>query len=120
MVLVRGKLDRREPESDPKLMAEEVHDFEANRANLAHTLYLKVPLAGFDDAQAARLRELLGQFPGRGDVVLHLELETGRRVRVQVGKTRVGVHPDLLTGLRALLGEDAVRLGEAVPGRNGR
>jgi len=120
VVLVRGKLDRREPESDPKLVADEVHDFEANRANLAHTLYLKVPLAGFDDERAARLRDLLSRFPGKGDVVLHVELETGRRIRVQVGATRVGVHPDLLAGLRALLGEDAVRLGEAVRGRNGR
>ena len=120
VVLLKGRLDRREADSDPKLMTEEVLDFESNRANLAHTLYLKMPVRGLEASRMEDLRGLLERFPGSGDVVLHLELETGRRVRVKLGSHRVGVHPDLLSGLRSLLGEDAVRLGEAANGRNGR
>jgi hypothetical protein len=38
---------------------------------------------------------------------------------MQVGRFRVGVHADLLAELRSMLGDDSVRLGEAVNGRNG-
>jgi len=120
VVLVRGKLDRRDPESAAKLMVEEIVDFEANRANLGHTLSLRVPLARFDEGGLEVLKKTLERYPGRGDVILHLELRTGRRVRVRVTSDRVGVHPDLLAELRSLLGADAVRLGEALNGRNGR
>jgi DNA polymerase-3 subunit alpha len=120
VVLVRGRLDRRDPEGDPKIVASEVKDFEACRAELEHTLYLKVPLPGLQTAKLGEISEVLGRYPGRGEVVLLLDSGTGRRVRMRVRKHRVGVHPDLLSELRSMLGEDAVRLGEAVNGRNGR
>ncbi len=120
VLLVRGRLDRREADSDPKIVANEVFDFEASRAELEHTLYLKVPIAGIGESQLRVLEGILERYPGRGDVVIHLETGTGRRVRMRVGRFRVGVHPDLLAELRSMLGEESVRLGEAVNGRNGR
>jgi hypothetical protein len=41
-------------------------------------------------------------------------------VRMRCQRFRVGIHPDLLTELRDILGQDAVRLGEAVNGRTAR
>jgi DNA polymerase-3 subunit alpha len=120
VVLVRGRLDRRDPEGDPKILATEVFDFEASRTHLEHTLYLKIPLAGLETAKLERIGEVLSRYPGRGEVVLAMETDTGRRVRMKVGRYRVGVHSDLLSELRSMLGEQSVRLGEAVGGRNGR
>jgi len=119
VILLKGKLDRGDGEREPKIIVDEGFDFEQNRDKLAHTLNLRVPFDRIEDDRMAQLKSVLERFPGRGDVVLHLELETGRRVRVQVGSRRVGVYGDLLAELRTLLGEDAVRLGEAVNGRNG-
>jgi DNA polymerase-3 subunit alpha len=119
VVLVRGKLDRRDPEGEPKILAEEVFDFEENRARFAHTLYVRVPLESCREDDLERIGDILGRYPGRGEVVLALETREGRRVRMRVGTCKVGVHPDLLAELRALFGEASVRLGEAVNGRNG-
>ena len=66
------------------------------------------------------IQEILGRYPGQGDVVLSLEAPTGRRVRMRCQRFRVGIHPDLLTELRDILGQDAVRLGEAVNGKASR
>jgi DNA polymerase-3 subunit alpha len=120
VVLVRGRLDRREPEADPKIVAADVIDFESKRSDLAHTLYLKVPLGGLEESKLGRIADCLSRYPGRGDVVLFLEAPTGKRVRMKSGRYRVGVHPDLLSELRAMLGAEAVRLGEAANGRTGR
>jgi len=120
VVLVRGRLDRRDPEGDPKIVAGEVYDFEASRGDLEHTLYLRVPLDGLQEERLAGLGSILERYPGRGEVVLAMETASGRRVRMKLGRYRVGVERDLLLELRGMLGEDAVRLGEAVSGRNGR
>jgi DNA polymerase-3 subunit alpha len=120
VVLVRGRLDRRDPEGDPKIVATEVFDFEASRGDLEHTLYLKVPLDGLEETKLARIGDVLDRYPGRGEVVLFLETHTGRRVRIKAKRFQVGVHPDLLSELRSMLGKESVRLGEAVNGRNGR
>ena len=120
VVLVRGRLDRREPEGEPKIVANEAFDFEACRGQLAHTLYVRVPLSGLEEERLAVIGRILERYPGRGDVVIHLETDTGRRVRMKSGRYKVGVHPDLLVELREELGGDAVCLGETVNGRNGR
>jgi hypothetical protein len=117
---VRGRLDRREAEGEPKIVAGHVADFETSRSALAHTLYLNVPLANLGEPQLARLMDILARYPGQGDVVLSLVAPTGRRVRMKCQRQRVGIHPDLLTELRDILGQDAVRLGEAVNGRTAR
>jgi len=119
VVLVRGRLDRREPEADPKIVAGEVFDFEACRGELEHTLFLKVPLDGLEEAKLLAIGDALHRYPGRGDVVISLETPTGRRVRMKAKRFQVGVHPDLLAELRSMLGPRAVRLGEAANGRNG-
>jgi DNA polymerase-3 subunit alpha len=120
VVLVRGRLDRRDPQGEPKIVASEAFDFEASRGELAHTLYVRVPLSGLEEGRLAAIGGILERYPGRGDVVICLETQSGRRVRMKSGRYRVGVHPDLLTELRAELGEESVRLGETVNGRNGR
>ena len=116
VVLVRGRLDRRDVEGDPKIVVGEVIDFETKRAEIDHTLYVRIPLSGLDEARLERLGDVLSRYPGRGGVVLSLEVGTGRRVRIRSQRYRVGVHPDLLTELRGLFGEEAVRLGEATNG----
>jgi DNA polymerase-3 subunit alpha len=120
VVLVRGRLDRREPESEPKILAAEVFDFESSRNALEHTLYLRLPMDAVDETILDRIGGVLERYPGRGEVVLLLETGTGRRVRMRANRYQVGVHSDLLLELRSLLGQDAVRLGETVNGRNGR
>jgi DNA polymerase-3 subunit alpha len=120
VVLVRGRLDRREGEGMAKIVATEVLDFETKRGDLDHTLYVRVALAGREEKFLVQLGDVLSRYPGRGDVVLSLETGTGRRVRMRAQRFRVGVHPDLLAELRGMLGADAVRLGEATNGRKGR
>jgi DNA polymerase III subunit alpha len=120
VVLVRGRLDRREAEGEPKIVAAQVADFETSRSALEHTLTLSVPLASLGEPELGRIQDILARYPGRGDVVLSLEAPTGRRVRMRCLRFRVGIHPDLLAELREMLGQEAVRLGEAGNGRTVR
>jgi DNA polymerase-3 subunit alpha len=120
VVLVRGHLDRRDGEGMAKIVASEVVDFETKRGDLDHTLYVRIPLVGLEERLLERIGDVLSRYPGRGVVVLSLETGTGRRVRMRAQRFRVGVHPDLLAELRGMLGQDAVRLGEATNGRRGR
>jgi DNA polymerase-3 subunit alpha len=120
VVLVKGRLDRREPEGEPKIVATKVVDFEASRSDLEYTLHLKVPLDGLEESRLSQIGDVLGRYPGRGEVVLYMETLSGRRVRMKAKRFQVGVHPDLLSELRSMLGTESVRLGEAVNGRNGR
>lgn len=120
VVLVRGRLDRREEDSDPKVVADSLVDFEESRAALEHTLYLRIGLEDHDEQDLDRIREALRRYPGKGEVVLTLHAVDGRRVKMKAGGLGVGVEPGLLRELRDMLGDDAVRLGEAANGRNGR
>ena len=119
VILVKGRLDRREPESPPKIVAAEAYDFEASREGLKYTLYVKMPLEGMEETGLNQIASVLDRYPGKGDVVLFLEAASGRRVRIKANRFRVGVHPDLLSELRSIVGHDSVRLGEALE-RNGQ
>ena len=79
VVLVKGRLDRREPEGEPKIVATKVVDFEASRSDLEYTLHLKVPLDGSKKAGSPRSETFSNDtrggeksyytwIPNRGDV----------------------------------------------------
>ena len=117
VVVMAGRVDRREPDSDAKLVVEETMDLESQRDRFEYLMHLKIPVLSADDESLQALRSVLDKFPGRGRVQLHCELETGRKVRIRVGSARVSLAPGHMHELRSLLGEDAVRLGG--PGGNG-
>jgi len=114
IILVRGRADRRDEEGAVKIVAEELSLFDESRRLALHTLHLSLPLAGTSLDDLVRVHDILTRYPGKGDVMIHFDTPNGR-VRIKVGKLRVAVSGDMLGELRAQLGSEHVRLGEARP-----
>jgi len=114
ILLVRGRADRRDEEGAVKIVAEEISLFDESRRLALHTLHLSMPLSSIGEAELVWVHDTLARYPGKGDVMMHFDTGQGR-VRVKVGNLRVAVSGELLSELRAHLGPEHVRLGEARP-----
>ena len=106
VLLVRGRLDRRE--DAPRLIAMEVTIPDLTDAPRGPVV-VSLPAQRCTPPLVERLREILATHPGRTEV--HLELRTGTRTRVMrlEERLRVNATPALMGDLKALLGPGSVR-----------
>jgi DNA polymerase-3 subunit alpha len=106
VVLVRGRLDRRE--DSPKLVAMEVTVPDLTDGPRGPVIVM-MPAQRCTPPVVDRLREILATHPGRTEV--HLELQSGTRKRVLRldEHLRVAPTPALMGDLKALLGPGSVR-----------
>jgi hypothetical protein len=81
-----------------------------------------VPVAGLEDAQLARVREVLRLHPGTTPVFLCLEFPSGEKVFIRAGEAyQVFATEELVRELHKELGEEAVYVGvNPDPCRKGR
>jgi DNA polymerase-3 subunit alpha len=106
VVLVRGRLDRRE--DAPRLIAMEVTIPDLTDGPRGPVV-VSLPAQRCTPPLVERLREILANHPGRTEV--HLELRTGTRTRVMrlEERLRVNASPALMGDLKELLGPGSVR-----------
>ena len=106
IVLVRGRLDRRE--DVPKLVAMEmtVPDLDAEEAR--GPVVISLPVARCVPPVVDRLKEVLSAHPGTVEV--HLQLQSGGRTTVMRLDDRLRVRPSpaLFGDVKALLGQGSV------------
>ncbi|MFL6137626.1 MAG: DNA polymerase III subunit alpha [Frankiaceae bacterium] len=105
VVVVRGRLDRRE--DVPKLIAMELSIPDLSQGPRGPVM-ISLPAARCTPPVIDRLREVLATHPGTTEV--HLQLTTGTRVKVLKldDRLRVAPTPALMGDLKALLGSSAV------------
>jgi DNA polymerase-3 subunit alpha len=105
IVVVRGRLDRRE--EVPKLVAMEVSTPDVTAGHTG-PFVVSIPEARCVPPVIERLKEVLRTHPGATDV--HLRLLTGARIKVLRldDKLRVKPSPSLLADLKQLLGPSCV------------
>ncbi len=115
MLIIEGRVDTRDER--PKVLCEEVTDYESAVANLkSYVIHLHIPRTGDSDGDHERLlrvNEALGQFPGDDRVVLHFGNGNGNghgNGSEQTLDTTLCSSwcPDLAGRLEALLGEGRV------------
>jgi DNA polymerase III subunit alpha len=105
IVIVRGRVDRRDDQ--PKLMAQSVEVFDAERAAAAPPLRLDIRPNQLSDEVIDRLKIVLVEHPGESPVYIQLgETKSLRLSDAYCVDTSNGLIPEL----RVLLGADAVLL----------
>jgi DNA polymerase-3 subunit alpha len=106
ILLVRGRLDRRE--DAPKIIAMEVTVPDLSEGPRGPVI-VTMPAQRCTPPVVERLREILATHPGRTEV--HLELQSGTRTRVLRldEHLRVAPTPALMGDLKALLGPGSIR-----------
>ncbi|MFM8944664.1 MAG: DNA polymerase III subunit alpha [Actinomycetota bacterium] len=114
IVLVKGRVDHRGRE--PQLRALEIRVPELAERPAGPPPVLVVTLRATDCTPAAigRLKEVLGQTPGRSPVQVRFVSESGE-VPLEVGAYRVDAGSGLLADLASLFGPGRARLVAAVP-----
>lgn len=106
IVLVKGKLDRRE--EVPKLIAVEVHQPDLTAERSDGPLQLTVPASNCTPPLVERLKEVLATHPGGTEV--RLRLQNGPRTTVVRldDRLRVATSPALMGDLKQLLGPASI------------
>jgi DNA polymerase-3 subunit alpha len=106
ILLVRGRLDRRE--DSPRFIAMEVMVPDLSEGPRGPVI-VSMPAQRCTPPVVEKLREILATHPGRTEV--HLELQSGTRKRVLRldERLRVAPTPALMGDLKALLGPGSVR-----------
>ena len=105
VVIVRGRVDRRDDQ--PKLMAQSIEVFDTERASASPPLRLDIRPNQLSDEVINRLKVVLVDHPGESPVVIHLgETKALRLSDAFCVDTSNGLIPEL----RVLLGADSVVL----------
>jgi len=102
IVLVRGKVDRREDVT--RLVAMDLTVPDLTSGGQRGPLALAVPSARCNESLVGRLKDVLGAHPGTTEVHLHLLSGTRRTILRFPESARVEVQPSLMADLKELLG----------------
>ncbi len=105
VVVIRARVDGRE--DTPKLMAQSIEVFEAERVGAAPPLHLEVRPEQLPDDTIAKLKQLIIDHPGESEVWIHFnEFQALRLAPEYCADSSNGLIPEL----RVLLGESSVVL----------
>jgi DNA polymerase-3 subunit alpha len=102
VVLVRGKVDRREDAT--RIVAMDLSVPDLTSGTRRGPLAVAVPALRCNEALVDRLKDVLGAHPGTTDVHLHLTNGTRTTVLNLGDRARVEVRPSLMADLKELLG----------------
>ncbi len=108
MILVRGRVSTKEGEK-PKVIAQDIFDLAYARADLVTKVHLS-PQNELTEKEIEYLKQTFSRFPGKAGVFFHLNGESRMPVTVHAKAVRVEPKDELLMEIRAVLGEDSVRL----------
>jgi len=108
MILVRGRVSTKEGEK-PKVIAQDIFDLAYARADLISKVHLS-PQNELTEKEIEYLKQTLSRFPGKASVFFHLNGDNRVPVTVHAKAVRVEPKDELLMEIRAMLGEDSVKL----------
>jgi DNA polymerase-3 subunit alpha len=108
MILVRGRVSTKEGEK-PKVIAQDIFDLAYARADLISKVHLS-PQNELTEKEIEYLKQTLSRFPGKASVFFHLNGDNRVPVTIHAKAVRVEPKDELLMEIRAMLGEDSVKL----------
>ncbi|MBI1976846.1 MAG: DNA polymerase III subunit alpha, partial [Candidatus Omnitrophica bacterium] len=108
-VLVKGRISLREEEA--KIIASEIIQLETVKSKYTQAIHLHLRKEENQGKQLRELQEALSRYPGTIPVYLHLHLQDGRKVQLQVNADLATVPTDeLMQEIEALVGTQNVVL----------
>jgi DNA polymerase-3 subunit alpha len=108
MILVRGRVSTKEGEK-PKVIAQDITDLAYARADLISKVHLS-PQNELTEKEIENLKTAFARFPGKASVFFHLNGKSRVPVTVHAKAMRVEPRDELLMEVRAMLGEESVKL----------
>jgi DNA polymerase III subunit alpha len=108
LLVVQGRAGMDDYSGGMRISADELYDFASARSAFAKRLELSVN--GKNPVRVTQLKELFSSYGGNCQVVINYRNHLGCAQLPLGNDWRVSLHDDLLGGLRARLGEQAVRL----------
>ena len=109
ILFFKGQLDRKE--QDPKLLVNEIVPVHEVHKKFTRSIHVRLLTMGLEDDKLKNLQEILSKYPG--NVPVYLEFMDDNKVRSQMLVDRtLFVRPEesLVSSLRQVLGEEAIRL----------
>ncbi|MBN2417411.1 DNA polymerase III subunit alpha [bacterium] len=108
MVLIKGKLDRKEGGDECAVLAEEIMPLENARRTYAKSLTLSMYADALHGQDIDRINVLLNRYPGSCDIFFNIKSNGGQEVLVKSTSRSVYPDPELVSDLRTLLGKENV------------
>lgn len=112
MVLLHGKIDRREEDRKPKLLLDNAMPLSESREKLAKSLHLKIATVGLESDFIEDIRNECRTKEGTCTLIIHLETQESNQYRVRSKRFKVSPNPETLSALRNKLGKGNVWLGK--------
>jgi len=108
MVIVTGRVDRRNDNDDVSIIASEIAPLEQARYKLSKGLSLQIDSDKLDDGELERIKMLLRQSPGKCALYLNIKDVDGNELLLKSKKFKVKPAPSLVSDLRSILGKENV------------
>jgi len=108
MIVVSGKLDRRNENDTISLIASHISALEDARTRFTKGLSLNIDVSKFANSEMDRVRMLLQQYPGTCRVYVNIITSEGEEFLVRSKKYHVNPTSKLLHDLRLVLGQENV------------
>jgi DNA polymerase-3 subunit alpha len=108
MVVVSGKLDRRDNRDEISILATEITPLEQARARYTKRLSLSIQTDRVAHEEVDRFELLVKKFPGSCSLYLSIKAGCGDEFLLKSKKYRVNPSPELVNDLRTVLGRENV------------
>lgn len=112
MVLVHGKIDKRDGDGKPKLIVDRVLPLSESREKLARSVHLRMRTQGLEQDFLKDISHQCASLAGECALIIHLVTQENNEFRIISKTCKVNPGPDTIALLRKQLGKENVWLGK--------
>ena len=107
MVVVKGKVDRRDEDSEPNIICSEVMPLENARLKFIKKLCVNINTDLINENDVYAMKDLVKKYPGNCTLLLNVK-NNGSDILLQSKDFSINPVPQLLSNLRSIVGDDNV------------
>jgi len=108
MIMLKGKLDRRDNSEDYSILADEITSIEEVRSKYARSLTLSITSGHLHGQDIDRINISLNRYPGTCGIFFNVKSNGGSEILMKSKRKTVFPHPELIEELREMLGHENV------------
>jgi len=107
MIVVKGKVDRRDEDSEPNIICSEVMPLENARSKYIKKLCININTDEISESDVYAMKDLVRKYPGNCTLLINIK-NNGSDLLLQSKDFSVNPVPQLLSNLRSIVGNDNV------------
>ena len=105
LVVINGRIDRRDEESEPNIICSDVLLLETARSKFIKKLCLNIDVSKLTNEDITGIKEVVRKYPGKCELLFNVK-ENGSDLLLKSNKYAVNPVPQLVAGLREIIGEN--------------